>query len=72
MDKRDNIIAVVEDVEANGGEFIIRDNGKPVAVVVDFERYQEMVEALNAIERSGRADAANQWVAERYPETRRD
>lgn len=46
---RDKLSDVVDDVVTSSAEYVITRHGRPVAVVVNYEEYESMVETLNVL-----------------------
>jgi prevent-host-death family protein len=46
---RDNLKDVVDTVVSTGETFTITRHGKPVAVIVGYEDYEELLETLNVL-----------------------
>jgi antitoxin YefM len=44
---RDKLSEVVDDIETTSTEYVITRHGRPVAVVLNYEEYESMVETLN-------------------------
>lgn len=46
---RDKLSDVVDNVEATSAEYVITRHGRPVAVVLNYEEYESMIETLNIL-----------------------
>jgi len=46
---RDKLSEVVDDIEKTSAEYVITRHGRPVAVVLNYEEYESMVETLNIL-----------------------
>ena len=65
---RDKLSEVVDDIETTSAEYVITRHGRPVAVVLNYEEYESMVETLNILSdpetmaaiAEGDADLANE------------
>jgi prevent-host-death family protein len=46
---RDKLSEVVDEVVATSAEYVITRHGRPVAVVINYEEHESMVETLNIL-----------------------
>jgi antitoxin YefM len=46
---RDKLSEVVDEVVATSAEYVITRHGRPVAVVINYDEYESMVETLNIL-----------------------
>jgi antitoxin YefM len=54
---RDKLSDVVDDIETTSAEYVITRHGRPVAVVLNYEEYESMVETLNILSDPDTMDA---------------
>ena len=48
-DARERLSEIVDDVALTGGDFVITKHGKPTAVLMGFDEYENLIETLNIL-----------------------
>ena len=48
-DARERLSEIVDDVALTGGDFVITKHGKPTAVLMAFDEYENLIETLNIL-----------------------
>jgi antitoxin YefM len=46
---RDNLSSIIDGLVATGGEFVVTRHGKPAAVILAHDDYEDLIETLNIL-----------------------